>query len=102
MIAAPQNSAFARASCIVAVAINDECTDCTTIADAYQVFLQVDDPNATAGDVADDMRNLDAELRAVSTDPNITLAEARARIAAAVDRFWAVAATIDEQRSASH
>lgn len=125
-IAAPKNLALATASCAdcqtiavaiqldfatfdahyvapqnAAVATNEACTHCTTVALAYQVFLQVDDPNATAAGIADDIRSLDAELRAISTDPNITLADAEARIASAVDRFWTFAVAIDAQRSAS-
>jgi putative peptide zinc metalloprotease protein len=126
MVAAPQNFAFATASCTdcqtiavaiqldfanpgarydspqnVAVASNEGCTRCTTIALAYQVFLQSDDPNGDASGVMDEMQSLDAELRDISTDPNITLADAEARITAAVARFWAFATAIDEQRSAS-
>ena len=126
MVAAPQNFAFATASCTdcqtiavaiqldfansgarydspqnVAMATNEGCTRCTTIALAYQVFLQTDDPNGDASGVMDEMQSLDAELRDISTDPNITLADAEARIATAVTRFWAFATAIDEQRSAS-
>jgi hypothetical protein len=90
MIAAPQN---------VAVASNDQCTGCTTIALAYQVFFTVDDPNAMPDGVRDVMQDFDAELRAVSTDPNITLAEAESRIVAVCDRFMAFATAMDEQRS---
>src|SRR2546423_4249622 len=124
MIAAPQNFAFARASCTdcqtiavalqlnfastsaryvapqnVAVASNDVCAGCTTLALAYQVFFTVDDPTTTPDGVREAMRDLDAELRAVSTDPNITLAEAETRIATVVERFWAFATAIDRQRS---
>jgi putative peptide zinc metalloprotease protein len=126
MVAAPQNFAFARASCTdcqtiavalqlnfasttaryvapqnVAVASNDLCSGCTTIALAYQVFFTVDDPTAMPDGVRDVMRDLDAELRAVSTDPKITLAEAETRIVAVVQRFWAFTTAIDQQRSIS-
>src|SRR5437764_9279506 len=122
MIAAPQNFAFARASCTdcqtiavalqlnfagrdaryvapqnVAVATNDLCTNCTTIALAYQVFLTVDDPTAMPDGVRDVMRDFDSELRAVSTDPNITVAEAESRIVTVVNRFMAFATAMDEQ-----
>ena len=124
MVAAPQNFAFASASCAdcqtiavalqlnfagrdaryiapqnVAVATNDECSNCTTIALAYQVFLTVDDPTAMPDGVRDVMQDFDAELRAVSTDPNVTLAEAESRIVAVVARFMTFATAMDEQRS---
>jgi hypothetical protein len=123
-IAAPQNFAFATASCVdcqtiavalqlnfastgarfispqnVAVASNASCTGCTTIALAYQVFFTVDDPTTTPDGVREVMRDLDAELLAVSTDPNITVGDAETRIAAVIERFWAFATAIDEQRS---
>jgi putative peptide zinc metalloprotease protein len=126
MIAAPQNFAYAKASCTdcqtiavalqlnfastdapyvspqnVAVASNEFCTRCTTLALAYQVFLMVDDPTATPDGVRDVMRDLDAELRAVSTDPNITVSEAETRIMSVVQRFGAFATAIDQQRSES-
>ena len=126
MNAAPQNFAFARASCTdcetiavavqlnfassdaryiapqnVAVASNAECTGCKTIALAVQVFLTVDDPNAMPDGVRDVMQDLDAELRTVSNDPNITSSEAEARIVCVIARFWAFATAMDEQRSAS-
>jgi len=124
MVAAPQNFAFARASCTgcqtiavalqlnfasrdaryiapqnVAVASNDQCTGCTTIALAYQVFFTVDDPTAMPDGVRDVMQHFDAELRAVSTGPTITLAEAESRIVAVCNRFMAFATAMDEQRS---
>jgi putative peptide zinc metalloprotease protein len=124
MIAAPQNFAFARASCTncqtiavalqlnfagrdaryiapqnVAVAANDQCTGCTTIALAYQVFFTVDDPTAMPEGVRGVLQDFDAELRAVSTDPNVTLADAESRIVAVVQRFMAFATAMDEQRS---
>jgi putative peptide zinc metalloprotease protein len=126
MIGAPQNFAFARASCTncqtiavalqlnfastdaryivpqnVAVASNNVCTGCTTIALAYQVFFTVDDPTATPDGVRDVMRDLDAELREISTDPNITAAQAEPRIISLVERFRVFATAIDQQRSAS-
>lgn len=126
MTAAPQNFAYAKASCTdcqtiavalqlsfastdaryvspqnVAVASNEACTRCTTIALAYQVFLMVDDPTATPDGVRDVMRDLDAELRDVSTDPNISVAEAETRIVSVIQRFWAFATAIDQQRSES-
>ena len=127
MIAAPQNFAFANASCVgcgtvavalqlnfassdagynapvnVAVASNDECTGCTTIALATQVFLRVDDPTATPDGVRDVLRDLDAELRAVSTDPNITVDDAVTRIESVIQRFWPFATAIDQQRSVNN
>ena len=126
MMAAPQNFAYAKASCTdcqtiavalqlnfagtdaryvspqnVAVASNESCTRCTTIALAYQVFLMEDDPTATTDGVRDVMADLDAELRAVSTDPNISVAEAETRIVSVIQRFWAFATAIDQQRSES-
>jgi hypothetical protein len=85
----------------VAVASNIDCDLCSTIALAFQVFFTVEDPTRTPQGVDEIMRDLDAELRAVSTDPNITLGEAEARIVNVIQRFWAVATAIDQQRSLS-
>ena len=126
MIAAPQNFAFAKASCTncqtiavalqlnfanadapyiapqnVAVATNTECTGCATIALAYQVFLTVEDPTVMPDGVAEALRDFDAELREVSTDPTITFEEAEARITSVIDRFMPYARACDVQRSAS-
>jgi putative peptide zinc metalloprotease protein len=126
MIAAPQNFAFASASCAdcqtvavalqlnfastdaryiapqnVAVASNEGCTRCTTIALAYQVFFTVEDATATPDGVNQVMRDLDAELRAVSTDPTMTVGEAETRIVSVIQRFMAYAPSFDQQRSAS-
>ncbi len=126
MVAAPQNFAYAKASCTncqtiavalqlnfastraryispqnVAVASNYECTSCTTIALAYQVFFTVDDPTTVPDGVRDVLRDLDAELLAVSTDPNMTAAEAETRIVSVIQRFWAFGTEIDQQRSQS-
>jgi putative peptide zinc metalloprotease protein len=126
MIAAPQNFAFAKASCSdcqtiavalqlnfantdgrfiapqnVAVATNNECTGCATIALAYQVFITVEDPTVMPDGVAQTLRDFDAELREISTDPTITLGEAETRILSVIDRFMTYATAFDVQRSAS-
>ena len=89
---APQN---------VAVATNTECTGCATIALAYQVFLTVEDPTVMPDGVAQALRDFDAELRDVSTDPTVTFEEAETRILSVIARFMAYATAFDVQRSAS-
>ena len=126
MIAAPQNVALARASCTncqtiavalqlnfandqapyiapqnVAIATNTECTSCATLALAYQVFLTVEDPTVMPEGVAEALRDFDAELRDISTDPTITFEEAETRILSVIDSFMAYATACDVQRSAS-
>jgi hypothetical protein len=125
-IAAPQNFALASAACTdcktiavalqlnfgstsaryvspqnVAVASNAGCTRCVTVALAYQVFLQVDDPTSLPEGARQTLQRFDAALRDVSTDPDITLAEAADRIDAIVADFWTYATSLDAQRSVS-
>ena len=124
MVAAPLNFAMANASCTdcqtiavalqlnfastdahliapqnVAVASNAGCTRCVTVAIATQFFYTVDDPTRLPDGAAAAMRDLDATLRDISTDPNITLADALTRIDAVVREFMATATLYDAQRS---
>jgi putative peptide zinc metalloprotease protein len=126
MVAAPQNFAFARASCTdcqtiavalqlnfanrnapyiapqnVAVAVNGSCSRCATIALAYQVFYTVDDPTRLPEGISESMRELDVRLRDISTDPTISFADALSRIQATIADFMTTATSLDVQRSSA-
>jgi hypothetical protein len=126
MIAAPQNSAFASSSCTdcqtvaialqlnfadednhyfspqnFAVATNEGCVRCVTVARAYQVTLQTSDPNELPDGVRAAMADFDATLRDISTDPTMTLEHALPRIEAVITEFWAYATKIDAQESSA-
>src|SRR4051794_24743358 len=86
---APQN---------VAVAANGSCKSCVTIAKAVQVFFTVDDPTNIPPEISDAIRAMNAELVAISTEREATIAQAEARVDAVIARFLALAAAYDEQR----
>lgn len=124
LVAAPLNYAFASSSCTdcqtlavalqldlastdaryiapqnAAVASNEACLRCVTVAHAVQVFYTVDDPTVIPPGVQAALRDLDAVLREVSTDPRMTLPEAEARVDAVIAEFSAIAAAVAEQRT---
>jgi putative peptide zinc metalloprotease protein len=80
-----------------AVAINYQCSRCRTIAVAFQYTLSVNDPKQTPRDVRDLVKAMDAELRAIASDP-VSLADAIDRINAVIGRFVTLAENLDEQR----
>jgi putative peptide zinc metalloprotease protein len=124
MVAAPQNFAFATASCTdcrtiavalqlnfanrhapysapqnAAVAVNGSCLRCATIALAYQFVYAVDDPTQLPEGLSESMRDLDANLRDISTDPRISFDDALSRIQATIADFVTAATSVDIQRS---
>jgi hypothetical protein len=81
-----------------AVAINNGCTHCVTVARAVQYVQPVDDPREISQEIQDTVAELDHELRSVQGDPNIGLLEAEARLNAVLARFAALGGTLGDQR----
>jgi hypothetical protein len=90
----PQNSA---------VAVNAGCNGCTTVADAYQYVIQVDDPvHDTPDDVNKLVNQMNKELDAIQKDPTVTTpAQAEVRVEAVIGQFQSLAMSLTKQRSAT-
>jgi hypothetical protein len=87
---APQNAA---------IAINQRCTRCVTVARALQYTYQVDDPQQTPQEVSDLLREMDRTLNEISQDKGISLSEAESRIDAVIAQFRQLATSLNDQRS---
>lgn len=121
--AAPENLAYAYSSCVdcqtfavalqvnliskqarviapqnVAIAINEKCTRCKTVARAIQYNVQVDNPKEEPEDVRDLLREMDKTLNEISHDKGITADQAEQRINAVIDQFRALSASLYDQR----
>jgi hypothetical protein len=83
-----------------AVAINQRCTRCVTVARAIQYTYQVDDPQNTPKEVSDLLNEMDRTLREIANDKGISLAEAEGRINAVIAQFRDLAASLNDQRQA--
>jgi hypothetical protein len=86
---APQN---------LALAVNDHCTGCRTVALAIQYVQPVEDPHEVPDDVADTLNQLEQEMNAVQQDRDISLADAEARLISIVERFGALGGSLGQQR----
>lgn len=86
---APQN---------VAIALNENCLRCVTVARALQYTYQVDDPKETPKEISDLLKEMDQTLNEISRDKNITLPEAEARINAVIAQFKDLATSLNDQR----
>lgn len=75
---APQNAA---------VALNIKCTGCTTVADAYQYVVPVDDPTQTPDNVKDLVNQMQRQLNASARDKDETAAGVEAKINAIIAQF---------------
>jgi hypothetical protein len=75
---APQNAA---------VALNVKCTGCTTVADAYQYVVPVDDPTQVPDNVRDLINQMQQQLNASAHDKDETAADAEAKINAIIAQF---------------
>jgi putative peptide zinc metalloprotease protein len=77
-IVIPQNAA---------VAVNANCTHCTTVALAYQYDISVSDPTQVPSEVNQLMAQLKQELAAIQSDPTLTLDEALARVQVVIAQY---------------
>jgi hypothetical protein len=81
-----------------AVALNYQCTACTTVAHAIQYVITVDNPTAVPQDVRELIRDMDRELKALHSDGSVTLPEASARVDAVIARFKTLATDLQQVR----
>jgi len=86
---APQNAA---------VALNIKCTGCTTVADAYQYVVPVDDPTQTPDNVRDLINQMQQQLNASAHDKDETTADAEAKINAIITQFMDLGQSLYQQR----
>lgn len=86
---APQNAA---------VALNIKCTGCTTVADAYQYVVPVDDPTQTPDNVKELINQMQRQLNASAHDKDETVADAEAKINAIITQFMDLGQSLYQQR----
>jgi hypothetical protein len=81
-----------------AVAINTGCTGCVTVARAIQYVQAEEQPHDVAADISDAVDSIADTLAAIQSDPTLTLADAEARLNAAMARFNALGGSLNDQR----
>lgn len=121
--ATPENLAYAYSSCIdcqtfavalqvnlisktatviapqnVALAINERCTRCKTVARAIQYNVQVDDPKEEPEDVKGLLREMDKTLNEISRDKRLTADQAEQRINAVIAQFQTLSTSLYDRR----
>lgn len=82
----------------VAVALNVQCSHCTTVAKAIQYAVQVDDPARTPDNVKALIGQMQQQLNAVAHDKNETVADAEAKIDAVIAQFNELGQSLSTQR----
>ena len=91
-VIAPQNRAQA---------INYECTRCATVARALQYAYVVEDPSEVPDNVRRLLRDMEAEIREIGRQPDITANEANARISAVIAEFQELNASLQDELAKS-
>jgi hypothetical protein len=86
----------------IALALNTNCTGCFTVARAIQYVQPVEDPQDVPDGVAQTVDRLDDELRSIQSDPDITLADAEARLNAVLVSFNQLGGSLAQQRDERH
>ena len=81
-----------------AVALNVQCSHCTTVAKAIQYVVQVDDPSQTPDNVKELIGRMQQQLNAAAHDKNETVADAEAKIDAVIAQFNALGQSLYTQR----
>lgn len=81
-----------------AVAVNVQCSYCTTVARALQFVVQVDDPTQTPDGVRSLINQMQQELIAAANDPGATLDQTEARVNAVIAQFTGLGWTLLDQR----
>jgi putative peptide zinc metalloprotease protein len=81
-----------------AVALNYQCTGCTTVAKAYQYNIPVDDPNAVPDDVKNLVATMNGELRFLGQQPSTDVGTAESRIDGVIAQFQALAQDLSTKR----
>ncbi len=80
-----------------AVAVNVQCSHCTTVARALQYVIQVDDPTQTPDNVKSLISEMQQELKAAA-DNDTTVDQAEARINAVIAQFNDLGQSLLSQR----
>lgn len=88
-VIAPQN---------VALAVNERCTRCYTVARAIQYNVQVDNPKEEPEDVRELLRERDKTLNEISHDKSITAVQAEQRINAVIAQFRTLSTSLYDRR----
>lgn len=88
-VVAPQNAA---------VAANVNCNGCTTVADAYQYVVPVDDPTQTPDNVKDLIDQMQQELRMIADSPSMSAADAETQINRVIAQFTGLGQSLYQQR----
>lgn len=81
-----------------AIALNYQCTGCTTVAKALQYNLSVADPNQTSRDVKGLVHAIKMKLHALNADRGITLSDAEAQVNAVINQFQALTQYLGTKR----
>lgn len=89
---APQN---------VAIAVNVQCSHCTTVSRAVQYVYQVDDPSQIPDNVRDLVNQMQDQLNAAAKDKDATVAQTEARVDAVIAQFNELAQSLNNQRNQS-
>ncbi|MGI8688451.1 MAG: hypothetical protein ACR2M3_07710 [Thermomicrobiales bacterium] len=82
----------------VAIALNVQCSHCTTVAKAIQYVVQVDDPSQTPDNVKDLIGQMQQQLNAAAHDKDETVADAEAKIDAVIAQFNVLGQSLYTQR----
>lgn len=81
-----------------AVALNVQCSHCTTVAKAVQYVVQMDDPSQTPDNVKDLIGQMQQQLNAAAHDKDETVADAEAKIDAVIAQFNVLGQSLYTQR----
>ncbi|GEM_PF-3983173 len=81
-----------------AIAVNYMCSNCHTVADAYQYVVQVDDPSQTPDNVKDLINQMQDQLNAAARDKDATVGDTEAKIKAVIMQFTALGQSLYTQR----
>lgn len=82
----------------VAIALNVQCSHCTTVAKAVQYVVQVDDPSQTPDNVKDLIGQMQQQLNAAARNKDETVADAEAKIDAVIAQFNELGQSLYTQR----
>jgi hypothetical protein len=81
-----------------AIALNVQCSHCTTVARAVQFVVQVDDPRETPDNVKDLIKQMQKELDSAAHDKDATVDQVEARVNAVIQQFTNLGQSLYNQR----
>ncbi len=83
-----------------AVAANDACSGCTTVARALQYTIPVADPSQVPQSVLELIATMDGRLKAIEHGSYATMTDAEAAINGVISQFTGLAQDLSDQRDA--